>query len=194
MATEVLIDQTTKLGQTNWAGGSAWQGQLFLPPPGEIWRLTEISGYGDGNTWQAKQGNVAIGICNSKTDWNPNNGYKLIEINYFGCTSNSPKHTFDLTHSSGGLPNGLLVNSDHMYWFYFRLNASSAGAQCHSSAGYAPDGASITVEAIDSSNAGGTWNRPATWLSAPNDLRFELVGEKIGTGGGATSILGPWII
>ena len=179
---EVLIDQTTKLGQTVWNGAAAWQGQLWTPDAGEIWRVTEISGYGDANTWKAKEGYCGLGICNSFTDWDPNNGLLLGgECTFANLVSSGGKHTFDMT-SISGFSNGILCASDHLYFFYFRLAASSAGAQCHSSSGYAPHANAV---AIDSSDSGGTWSKPASWISGSDDLRFEMVGTKVEASSGA---------
>jgi hypothetical protein len=199
MATEVLIDQSTFNRQTTWNGAAAWQGQLFSPTVGEIWRLTEISGWGGGNTWAAKEGYCGVGICKSFTDWNPNNGMLFGECSAAGLSSAAaPKHTFDMTHSTFGYTSGLLLDSDHLYFLYFRLGAASAGSQMHSS-NTVYDRHANTEDGMDSANSGGTWTKPAGWLiggAGDTTMRFQLVGEKVDTsgGGGASHLLGNWSI
>lgn len=195
MAVEVLIDQTTKVFQTNWNGEPAWEGQIWKPTAGEIWRITAISGFGGGVQWDVGNGSCSVGICASTSDWNPNNGYNLMTIAVAGCTSNPDgdnvqKHEFDLTHSSGDYPEGLICYGDHLYFFYFRCNAAT---QCFASKDYNP---LAICKGIDSANSGGTWNSPASWLgpSDSSDLMFEMKGEKVtfgGGGGGAQHMTNP---
>lgn len=180
---EVLIDQTIKYNQTNWFGGSTYQGQLFSPTVGEIWIVTEISGYGDNDDWDAYNAYCHIGICKSFSDWNPNNGLQFGSTN--SCTSVGLKHSFDMTTVSG-YPNGLYLFSDWLYYFYFRIVAGGFSGKCEGSQNYDRH---ANTTSIDSSNGGGTWNKPNTW-GAP-DLRFEMVGTKVESGGGVSNLMYP---
>jgi len=190
---EVLVDQTTKAFQTNWNNSATRSGQLFLPPAGETWRITEISVYGAGN-WVAGECYLAIGVCKTKTYWNPNNGFRLGEYSYLRLTDDGEKHTWDLTSLNGdshGYSDGWLVDYSNLWWFAIRHVAGAFSGTIHGSTGYAPAGASATIEAFDSNNSGGTWNKPATWVTTPNDLRFEIQGEQVAAAGGAQHNTNP---
>ena len=194
---EVLIDQTTNAFQTNWGGGASYEGQLFTVPSGELWWVEEISVFGDGigagEDWNTYGAYCHIGICKHWTDLNPNNGFQYGWA--VGCVDSGgseKKHTWNMKATTNGLPNpqypnGILCYPANMYYFYVRIAdsgfSSAGGGNIRGSVGYAEH---ASCKAIDSSNSGGTWNIPASWVTDPNDLRFEMVGTKAGGGGGAS--------
>jgi hypothetical protein len=162
------VDQSTFVGSTSWNGGSALQGQLFTAPAGEVWYLESVSGYGGENPWDEHGPSCHIGVCASFSDWNPNNGTKLAICS--SCVSSGVEHVFDITTVSG-FSDGMLITPDKLYYLYF-ATATPAG-QIHSSSGYDRH---ANTAAIDSSDGGATWNKPATW--GAEDLRFKLYGKR----------------